>query len=188
MFCPKCSRPLAAGVQFCQQCGLAVEGVRSLLREGGGEEGEGAGAAARGPSPRRRGYGQGFKLVLLAALLLLLRPLAEGLFGSLIPSVENSRLDELPMELFNTALILLFVCGLARMLYARLFEGGEAAASGGGVEGEGPERLSAPRGVNALPHARATPAADYFAGRADTADLAAPRSVTEHTTRSLDGG
>jgi hypothetical protein len=181
MFCPKCSGPLAAGVQYCQRCGLAVEGVRSLVLEGGGEEGAGAGGA-----PRRRGYGQGFKLLLLAALLLLLHPLAELLFGSLIPGVENSRLDELPMELFNAALLILSVCGVARLLYARLFERGEAApAAEDAAEGGGAERLFAPRGGRALPHARSTPAADYFGSRVDTADLAAPRSVTEHTTRSL---
>lgn len=182
MFCPKCSGPLAAGVQYCQQCGLAVEGVRSLVLEGGGEEGAGAGGAQR-----RRGYRLGFKLLLLAALLLLLRPVAELLFGWLIPGVENSRLDELPMELFDAALLILSVCGVARVLYARLFERGEAAAAAAEDAAEGGEagRLFTPRGGHALPHARSTPAADYFGGRVDTADLAAPRSVTEHTTRSL---
>jgi hypothetical protein len=37
----------------------------------------------------------------------------------------------------------------------------------------------------ALPPRRSIPVEEFTAGRADTADLAKPRSVTEHTTRSL---
>jgi hypothetical protein len=183
MFCPKCARPLAEGVQFCQQCGAAVEGVRKLLDEGGAVEGGAGAAKARALSPRRKGYRHGLALVLLAALLLPFYPLVEGLADSFIPSVENSRLDELPMELFGALLVLLFVAGIARILYARLFEGGEAAEESS-AEAGGP-RLFGARGRSALPPSRSIPVEDFTAGRVNTADLSKPPSVTEHTTRSL---
>lgn len=185
MFCPKCSRPVADGVQFCQQCGLALEGVRRVM---GGVEGESEAVAVKGEarwlSPRRRGYRQGFKLVLLALLGLPLYPLVEGLLESLIPSAENTRLDELPLELFVTALFVVFVGGLLRMLYARMFESVEAPAE---VEGEGetPPRMFGAFERRALPPTQSIPVEDFTARRVNTADLAKPRSVTEHTTRSL---
>lgn len=182
MFCPKCARPLAEGVQFCQQCGMALEGVRKLL-EDGGEAGGGVVRKSRALSPRRKGYRQGFLLVLLVALILPFYPLAEGLSDSLIPSAENTRLDELPMELFGTALFVLFVAGLARLLYARLFESVELPEeSSGKAEGR---RLFGEPEPRALPPSRSVPAEDFVAAPVNTADLAKPRSVTEHTTRSL---
>ncbi|HKG15354.1 MAG TPA: zinc ribbon domain-containing protein [Pyrinomonadaceae bacterium] len=185
MFCPKCSRPLADDVQFCQQCGLALGVVRRVLEGGEGEaEAAAAGGKARALSPRRRGYRQGFKLVLLALLLLPLYPLVEGLLESLIPSVENTRLDELPLELFGTALFVAFVGGLLRMLYARMFESGGAPAEIEG-EGEAGPRMFGAFGSRALPPTQSVHVEDFTARRVNTADLAKARSVTEHTTRSL---
>jgi hypothetical protein len=188
MFCPKCARPVAEGVQFCQQCGLALEGVRRVL-EGGEVESEAVvvEGRARALSPRRRGYWQGFKLVLLALLGLPFYPLVEGLLESLIPSVENTRLDELPLELFGTALLVVFVGGLLRMLYARMFESGEAHAETEGEEEARPRMFGAGvrGGRRALPPTQSIPVEDFTARRVNTADLAKPRSVTEHTTRSI---
>jgi hypothetical protein len=189
MFCPKCSRPVADGVQFCQQCGLALEGVRRLI-EGG--EGESVVVVvkerARGLSPRRKGYRFGFKLVLFVLLVLPFYPVVEGLLSSLIPSDENTRLDELPLELFVTTLFVIFAAGLARMLYARLFESAEAAGETE-VEDEVRPRTfgSFIRGgrQRALPPTQSIPVEDFTARRVNTADLAKPKSVTEHTTRSL---
>lgn len=189
MFCPKCSRPVADGVQFCQRCGLALEGVRRAL-DGVEDESEAVvvvGEKARGLSPRRRGYRRGFKLVLLALLLMPFYPLVVGLLDSLIPSVENSRLDELPLELFVTALFVTFFGGLLRMLYARMFESAEARDDIEGVEDEAetrPRALGA-FGRRALPPTQSIPVEDFAARGVNTADLAKPRSVTEHTTRSL---
>jgi hypothetical protein len=186
MFCPKCSRPVADGVQFCQQCGLALEVVRRVL-EGGEGEAEAVAVVkgkARSLSPRRRGYRQGFKLVLLALLVLPFYPLVEGLLESLIPSVENTRLDELPLELFGTALFVAFVGGLLRMLYARMFESGEVPAEAEGEE-EARPRMFGAFGRRTLPPTQSIPVEDFTARRVNTADLAKPHSVTEHTTRSL---
>ncbi len=186
MFCPKCSRPIADGVQFCQQCGLALEGVKRLL-EGGGVEAEAVvvkKGKARSLSPRQKGYRLGFKLLLLALIILPFYPLVEGLLESLIPSVENSRLDELPLELFGTALFVLFVGGFARMLYARMFESVEAAAESE-VEDELKPSMFSAFSQRALPPSQSIPVEDFNARRVNTADLAKPRSVTEHTTRGL---
>jgi hypothetical protein len=185
MFCPKCSRPVADGVQFCQQCGLALEGVRRVL-EGGEAESEAVVVEGKGRalSPRQRGYRQGFKLVLLALLVLPFYPVVEGLLSSLIPSVENTMLDELPLWLFSTALFVVFLGGLLRMLYARMFESVEAPAEIEGGEEKRPRTLGA-FGRRALPPTQSIPVEDFTARRVNTADLAKPRSVTEHTTRSL---
>ena len=185
MFCPKCSRPVAYGLQFCQQCGLALEGVKRLL-ESGGVEAEIAvvKGKTRSLSPRRKGYRQGFKLVLLALIVLPFYPLVEGLLESLIPSVENSRLDELPLELFGTLLFVVFLSGLVRMLYARMFESGEASAESE-VEDEAKPRMFGAFSQHALPPSQSIPVEDFTARRVNTADLAKPSSVTEHTTRSL---
>ena len=188
MFCPKCSRPVGDGVQFCQQCGLALEGVRRAL-EGGEVESEAVvvKGKARALSPRQRGYRQGFKLVLLALLVLPFYPVVEGLLSSLIPSVENTMLDELPLWLFSTMLFVVFMGGLLRMLYARMFEGVEAPAETEGDEGARPRMFGAGvrGGRRALPPTQSIPVEDFTARRVNTADLAKPRSVTEHTTRSL---
>jgi hypothetical protein len=190
MFCPKCSRPIADDVQFCQQCGLALGGVKRLL-EGGGVEAEAAvvkKSKARTLSPRRKGYRLGFKLVLLALIILPFYPLVEGLLESLIPSVENSRLDELPLELFGTALFVLFFGGLLRMLYARMFESADPTAELSAefeVKDEAKPRMFGAFNQSALPPSQSIPVEDFNARRVNTADLAKPRSVTEHTTRSL---
>lgn len=181
MFCPKCSRPVADEVQFCQQCGLALEVVRGVVE--GGEVGAEAVAVrgkSRGLSPRRRGYRHGFKLVLVALLLTPFYPLVAQLLEALIPSVENTRLDELPLELFVTALFVTFVGGLLRVLYARVFESAELE---GGEEAR--PRVFGAFGRRALPTAQSIPVEDFGARRVNTADLSRPRSVTEHTTRSL---
>ena len=180
MFCPRCARPVAGEVQFCQQCGLALEGVRELVESGGGSVA--VEKRTGGMSPRRKGYRLGFVLVLVALLMLPFYPLVEGLLDALIPSVENSRLDELPLELFVTALLVLFVGGLARMSYARLFESAEADEARTGVAASQLEGASEAR---KLPPSQSIPVEEFFAGRVNTAELAARPSVTEHTTRSL---
>jgi hypothetical protein len=188
MFCPKCSKPIADEVQFCQQCGFALEGVKRLLASGGSErEAIAVKEKARVLSPRRKGYRLGFKLVLLALLLLPFYPIAEHLFDSLIPSVENSMLDELPMEFFGAMLLVLFVGGLARIIYARMFESEEAAPASEVCEIEDAERprLFSVFDVRQLPPSQSIPVEDFTARRVNTADLAKPRSVTEHTTSSL---
>ena len=187
MFCPKCSRPVADGVQFCQQCGLEVEGVRRLVQGGGdGAKAVAVGAKARTVSARARGYRQGFKLVLLALLVLPFYPVVEAFLEWLIPSVENTRMDELPLELFGTLLFVVFMAGLLRMLYARVFEGAEPSAvpDAEGRADEAPRVFAAFR-RRALPPRQSIPVEEFTAARVNTADLAKPRSVTEHTTRSL---
>ena len=176
MFCPKCARPLAEGVQFCQQCGLALEGVRELV------EGVTVEKRAVGRSPRREGYRRGFILAVVALLILPFYPVVENLLGALIPSVENSRLDELPLGLFTVALFVLFAAGVARMLYARLFESAEASEEPAREKGT---RLPGRTEERQLPPSQSIPVEEFFAGRVNTADLAEPRSVTEQTTRSL---
>jgi hypothetical protein len=169
-------------VQFCQQCGQPLAEVRKVIEEGAAllpPE-----VASFGPTPavRRKGVRQGFKLVLLALLVLPFYPLVETLLRELIPSVENTRLDELPLELFGTLILTLFLAGLARMLYAFLFEGKAEQAP---AEKPAPVLPSEPE-RQALPPSHSIPAADFASRRVRTDELPRPRtSVTEHTTRGL---
>ncbi len=161
MFCPKCSRPVADDVQFCQQCGLALEGVKRIVEGvGGNAEAVAVEGKARGLSPRSKGYRLGFKLVLLVLLELPFYPVVEGLLSSLIPGDENTRLDELPLELFVTTLFVIFAAGLARMLYARLFESAERVTETE-VEDEARPRTFGAfiRGARGGRHARCAPVA-----------------------------
>ena len=186
MFCPKCSREAAEEVQFCQQCGQQLGEVRRLLGAGGAAQAAGGGLAKTPARLRdRKGVRQGFKLSLLALLILPFFPVVETLTGALIPSAEDTRLDELPMGLFGTLVFVLFAAGLARMLYAFLFEG--RADEQGAAPAEPARELPGAGDRQALPPSHTTPAADFASRRVSTADLVATprRSVTEHTTRGL---
>jgi hypothetical protein len=186
MFCPKCSRAVAGDGQFCRQCGLALEGVRKMLEGGeGGTEAVVVEEKKRVLSPRQRGYRLGFKILLLVLLMLPFYPVVEAFLGWLIPSAENTRLDELPLELFDTVLLVAFLGGLFRMLYARVFESNESATAAADDEDEARPRSLGAFGRRALPASQSIPVEDFTARRVDTADLSKPRSVTEHTTRSL---
>lgn len=185
MFCPKCARHITDDVQFCPQCGFTLATVRKLLASEGALEKPDADTTARGLSPRRKGIRQGFKLIILCLLLLPLNKIIELLGGELWPSVENSRLHDLPMELFNTLLFVLFAGGLLRMLYARLFESRAAHEEAEDEEAQRTQ-LGGASGRGALPPAQGVPASEFTARRVDTGDILQPRrSVTEHTTRSL---
>ena len=183
MFCPKCARPAADEVQFCQQCGQPLGEVRKAMEAGGAAEVPGSRRAKRLAALRgRKGVRQGFKLVLLALVMLSLFPFAESLSVELIPPAENTRLDDLPMALFTLVIVMLFVVGLARMLYAALFEDAAEAAR----EEKSAPTLKAEADARALPPSQSIPAADFASRRVNTDELARPRaSVTEHTTRNL---
>ena len=69
-------------------------------------------------SPRRAGFRQGLKWLLIAGRLTPLIFLFEGL----LPSRENTRMDELPQIVLTVGLLGLALAGVARMTYTLLVE------------------------------------------------------------------
>jgi hypothetical protein len=176
MFCPKCSQPQVSDeTQYCPRCGLPLGDVKRVL-EGG--------AVGRGESelsPRQRGVRQGATLMLLCVILLPAYVLLAALFPAEDRLVESSPSDT-PFEKISQAVLLtIFMAGLARVLYARLFQRGAGPAEEDETETAG---LKGSASGHALPPAQAVPVSGFGAWRADTGEMAR-RGVTEHTTHSL---
>jgi hypothetical protein len=180
MFCPHCGQQQATGViRFCSRCGFPLDGVIHLLGSGGilpvyDPPGE--------PPPisaRRKGVKQGGMLLLSGVVLV-------PILG-VLASYSNSTFLEI---LVAFAAIICFLGGPLRMLYAGVFE--EGAPSRPMPLGRpfvvGPNQVpqfGPPPKNPGLPPAPAQRAPSWR-GRPITAELAAPPSITENTTRLLD--
>ena len=173
MYCPQCGQQQVSDeLRFCSRCGFQLGGVTQLLAAGGELAGLSRGEHKRQRSPRREGVRQGV-LLMFAAMVLV--PLSE-LFrphGEVLP-------------------VTLMMLGLMRILYAVIFQEGDArrkrreAASANYVPPTSPQQMNAgARGV-ALPPSQSVPVGGYAARRVETAEIAQPPSVTENTTKLLD--
>lgn len=181
MFCPQCSQQQVSGdARFCPRCGLPLEGVATLLANGGMLPSPAA--AAEGtvlgpPSPRLKGVRQGITLFLLGTLIV---PL-------LILLVEE--LHILPEGVAMAAAMMLFIGAFVRIAYAFLVEDGPLRRQRLPASAAQPAATPVLPGAraSALPPAPGTPIEAYVPPRADTAEIARrPPSVTEGTTRLLD--
>lgn len=181
MYCPQCSQPVVGETQFCARCGVRLEGFRRLLATGGELLKSDEAKPAPALSERQKGVRQGAKL-LLCLVLLPLHFVLEGL----LPSVENTNLDELPQFVFDALLSVVMLAGLARILYAVTLERGAAKEFEESDDEARAPALDAAGGRAALPPTRGVPVTDFTFGRANTAEVAARPSVTERTTSLLD--
>jgi len=173
MFCPQCGQQQASGmIRFCSRCGFPLDGVIQLLGNGGMLP------VYRSPdepvpvSPRRRGVKQGGILFLSGVALV---PIL-GLFASY---------GAFPEILVALAAMICYIGGLARMLFAAVFEEGAPKP----VRVYGPPahvqpQFGPPRQSPALPPPPPRPQNSWR--RPNTAELANRPSVTENTTRLLD--
>lgn len=164
---------------YCSRCGFLLTAVADLLQTGGQNPLAGATATASSTqSPRKRGLKQGVFLFLLVFL---------------VAPVMGMISLQLKLEPFlvGIAVVLCFVGGLLRMVYALMFE--SAQPIGSTVD----EKL-APGGVaafkshpppSALPPQLSVPTGDYVSPAAgnwrDTNDLQ-PASVVDGTTKLLE--
>lgn len=157
-------------MRFCKRCGFALGGVARLLEADGRlpERSEGDG---RGLTARQRGVRKG--------VLIMAGGLTFGALAVLLAAMKDD------LFVFMPVAALVLVVGVMRLLYGLLLEGDLAPARGKG--GSPPEGVAAMKGVRAgeLPPARGFDDADLTRGRADTAEMAAPPSVTEGTTRMI---
>lgn len=105
MYCPNCGDERASGVRFCPRCGLRLDGVTELLANNGALP-VSAPAQTSEPSLRRKGMRQGAKLMFLSGVLL-------PIFFGLCFSADNPAPLLVPLTVF--------LAGLSRTLYAKLF-------------------------------------------------------------------
>lgn len=178
MFCPQCGQQQISGeTRFCSRCGFPLGGVLSLLASGGIPAQVETSSTPKKLSPRSRGYRQGMVMILIGCVLTpILGILADIGF---------------PEALVAITAVICFMGGFARMLYARIFEEKTAQqATPPNFQTYVPPAAQTqfgPAGArpSALPPQRSVPASGWRKPH-DTAELVAPPSVTENTTRLLD--
>ena len=180
MFCPQCGQRRAANeVRFCSSCGLPLGVVSEVLANAG--QLPARTAAPEGPrelTPRQKGIRQGAMMMFSTMLVV---PLV--VFVSVFITTRAE-------FLIPTTAVILFVGGLLRIFYALLFEENAPQAAAPPAHAcvppaVPPDYLGAGERGAALPPAQGTPARAYRPARLDTGELAAPPSVTDHTTRLL---
>ncbi|HVF67545.1 MAG TPA: zinc ribbon domain-containing protein [Pyrinomonadaceae bacterium] len=179
MYCPRCGRQASEDVSFCSGCGLPLGDTAALVESGGrlAAHGDAVEGATRALTPRERGTRKGLLImaggVIFFALAFFLMHIKEDFFVLMLPAV------------------LVFTFGVMRMLYGLLLEDDAARRKSPNlIAAEKSERQRAKLGrANAaaeLPPARTRPASDFAKKTADTADMAAPASVTDATTKLLE--
>ena len=179
MYCPKCSQQqVSDDVRFCSRCGFSLGAVRELMAGGGAPVAHGAEAQAGQLSRGQRGVRKGAWMMLAS--------LALTLVAGLITAIDDGFAVLLLLP------VLCFVIGFALVLYgvfwaerrARRVKG---AASQAHAAAAMPGQLGAAARSLALSPTRAAAAESFTARRAETAEMMRPPSVTENTTRLLDG-
>ena len=179
MYCPHCGQQQASDViRYCSRCGFLLDGVIYLMHNNGIMPLSDSAALSTEPSPRKKGVKQGGLMLLIGALLV---PIL-GVFNSFTPGIFFDIIVAI-------AAIVCFMGGPLRMIYAALFEEGAPSRTPLPLGNYAPPAIQArpttpPRGV-ALPPASVNQTAPWRA-RPNTAELTAPPSVTENTTRLLD--
>jgi len=165
MYCPRCSQQQIADSRFCPGCGLQLDFVTELVANNGlpltHDE-----VTKQVPFLRRKGISLGAKLVFLSLFILPFSFAGAIAFDTPGPFV-------LPF--------IIFMVGLAQVLYTLLFQEPERAA----LSGARPAGLQQPKPVVSFPVGQGTPIA-LDARRIHTAEMIRPASVTEHTTKLLD--
>lgn len=178
MFCPQCGQErISVETNYCSRCGFLLTAVGDLIQTGGQNPYAVVNPKAGTQSPRKRGLKQGLFLFLLTFLV---APLM-GMI-SLALNIEPF--------LVGIAVIVCFVGGLLRMVYALMFE--EAAPAGASSDkflDAAQHHLKRAAGMQALPPQQSFPVTDYNAPKTgnwrDTNDLQ-PASVVEGTTKLLE--
>jgi hypothetical protein len=154
-----------------------MEGVMHLLAHGGMLPRYDLSTGEKKISPRRRGVKQGAMLMLIGALLV---PI---LF--IMSSFAPGRLENV-FALFGTmAAVLCFLGGPLRMLFAAIFEEGAKPQSYVPAPSYIPPTLPPQQArMSALPPP--TVSTQPWRNRPETAEIVAPPSVTDHTTKLLE--
>lgn len=174
MYCPQCGQQQVSDeLRFCSRCGFQLGSVTQLLATGGELPSLNKGDNKKLRSPRAEGVRQGMLVIFIAMVLIPLSELFQP-HGEILP-------------------VTLMMAGLMRILYAAIFQEGRARRKK--LDGASSPYIPPvlPRQVNAegerggaLPPAQSVPVGGYRFRRVETAEIAQPPSVTEHTTKLLD--
>ncbi len=185
MYCPKCSQPQPSEeMQFCSRCGLPLSNLKEIvLADGRTPQVRRSKAVEDSLSPRQKGVRQGVVLMLLSLVLIPAYVLLAALFPANDRLVESA-VSDTPFEKISQAVLFtIFMSGLARVLYARLFQSGESLRAS---ESETAiPRLQGSTSNYELPPAESIPVSGFGSWRTNTGEMAQSRSVREHTTKSL---
>jgi hypothetical protein len=177
MYCPQCGQQqIADETRFCSRCGFPLSGVIGLLASGGVPAMiEPAALHPRKLSPRRRGVRQGLLMLLIGAIITpILGILSDVGFPEIIVAITA---------------IIFFWGGIIRMIYAAIFEEAASSAAQATLPAYSPPANATQFGAgarqSALPPQRSAPVTGWRQPT-NTAEMVAPPSVTENTTRLLD--
>jgi hypothetical protein len=179
MFCPQCGQErISTETTYCSRCGFLLVAVGDLLQTGGVNPLAVSTATATTQSARKRGIKQGLFLFL-----------STFLFAPLMGMISLAlNIEPFPVGI---AVVVCFIGGLLRMVYALMFESAEPGTSTFEEKVlKSAASVNSPRpNAHALPSQTTVPAAQYFAPATgtwrDTNDLQ-PASVTENTTKLLE--
>jgi hypothetical protein len=180
MYCPKCSQlQLSDDLQFCSRCGLPLSDLKEILADGKSKLKK-VEKSDHKLSPRQKGTRQGAIIMLLSVILVPAYTLLAALFPAQDRLIESS-VSDTPFEKISQAILLtIFMVGLARMLYARIFQPGAISVESGSEIAQ----LDSSSSTHALPPAQSIPVSGFGWWRANTGEIKSP-SITEHTTKSL---
>jgi hypothetical protein len=181
MYCPKCSQQqVSEETRFCSRCGFQLDRVKTLLAEGQNILAASEGCSRPGLTPARK------RDILLGATIMLVGSISIALL--MISTVAGTPLQAvvIPLLLMWAAFVsALLLSGPAAREAARLFSKDASTPLQ-----EAPPSLitqvSASARPRALPPVQTTPASGLGTWRSNTAEMAQPPSITEHTTNLLD--
>ena len=165
MYCPKCSQPqISDEVQFCSRCGLPLLNLKEMVSSEGKTRLNISNKDKDTLSPRQKGTRQGVILMLLSVILMPAYILLAALFPANDRLIESS-VSDTPFEKISQAVLLtIFMLGLVRLLYARIFQAAVDTHSS-------PIHLEASSNYS-LPAAPGTPLEALGAWRQNTGELA----------------
>ncbi len=167
MFCPKCSQEqISDNIRYCSRCGFPLNIVVELLAHDGTLAREMKDKQQQWLSRRQRGAHQG-KVLMLTSLAV---TLISALFSIFLK-------PELFIPLTG---IILLLCGVLRIFFAYVLERDERMQKPGAE----PAQLSA-ADRDYLSPAMSVSATGFGKRDVNTAELVAPPSVIEHTTKLL---
>ena len=181
MYCPKCSQPQASDeMQFCSHCGLPLINLKEMVR---GESAMNATPpSAETLSPRQKGLRQGLVLIALSVILIPAYVLLAPLFPPHDRLVESSVSDTPFDKISQIVLLTIFMLGLTRVLYARLFQSAAESNNEHKIA-----ELKSSRASHQLPPAQGIPVSGFGSWRVNTGEMAEPKAATGRPTKSLEG-
>jgi len=184
MDCPKCSHPQSADeAQFCSQCGSPVSEATAAANQFELPETE---KQKEQLSPRRKGVRQGVKLVLLSIVLIPAYILLAALFPANDRLIESHVSDTAFEKISEAVLFTIFLCGLARVLYAYVFERSELDNELEEKEERLAGELKAASPRFALPPSHSIPVSGFGAWRRETGEVVKPPADAERDYEPLE--